>query len=63
MATELNGDVAGATARYDKEADAFVFYDPIHEDETIYPAFLIDVDEKDVVVYPIGAREWTWEII
>jgi hypothetical protein len=60
-ANELSGDMVGARARYDEEADAFVFYDPINQDEMAYYAKTIEVNGEELDAYPIGAREWTWE--
>ncbi len=61
VAKEQGGDMADARARYDDEAEAFLFYDPIYDDEVAYEAFTISVDGEEVTVYPVGTREWTWE--
>ena len=61
VAKERGGDMAGARARYDGEADAFLFYDPINDEEVAYDAVSVLVDGEEVPVYPIGTREWTWE--
>ena len=58
---EQGGDLAGSTAGYDEEQDAFVFFDPIFEDEAVFHACKIEAGREEVVVYPIGASEWTWE--
>ena len=48
-------------AEYDKAEDAFLFYEPINDDEVYYYAQSITVDGRDVNVYAIGTYEWTWE--
>src|SRR5690606_22792119 len=53
VAEEQGGDMADAQAHYDGEADAFVFYDPINDDEMAYKAATIEVDGEEVAVYPI----------
>ena len=58
---EEGGDMPGASARYDEWQDAFVLNDPCYEDEAAYGALKIEVNRTEVEVYPIGAREWTWE--
>lgn len=62
-AKEQGGDMADARARYDEEADALLFYDPIYEDEVEYPATVIEVNGERVTAYPLGSCEWTWEEI
>ena len=50
-------------AAFDETEDAFLFYDPVNEEETSYAARSIIVDGRGVKVYPIGTHEWTWEEI
>src|SRR5690606_14708667 len=61
LAKEGGGDMADARANHDGKTDSFVFYDPNNDDEVVYEAVTIGVEEEEVRVYPVGTREWTWE--
>lgn len=59
---KLNGIEPGDyRATYDEEEDAFLFYEPINDDEAHYFAQTITVEGREVKVYAIGTYEWTWE--
>lgn len=48
-------------AGYDEAEDAFLFYEPVNDDEAYYYAQTIAVEGREVKAYAIGAYEWTWE--
>jgi len=48
-------------AEYDEAEDAFLFYEPVNDEEAYYHSQTITVRGREVKVYPIGTREWTWE--
>ena len=47
-------------AAFDEAEDAFLFYDPVNDDEAYFYAQNITVEGQEMRVYPIGTREWTW---
>jgi hypothetical protein len=47
-------------ARYDEELDEFYFRDGGLEEWNCFRAQLIEVEGKEIKVYPIGAYGWCW---
>jgi len=52
------------TWQYDEQADAFIVRssdDPVDYEPEVFTATKVQIDEKSLMLYGIGAYSWIWE--